>query len=109
MKNNNTQLEITTRKKITLAIIISIFVVLGFYLRSSGKEPVVISKLENWDGLIFIIFGIYALLFGYRVLPKNPKNPQKMELWFRKFGKTMKLCGYLLVVLGIAKFVLQLF
>jgi hypothetical protein len=52
-------------------------------------------------GLIPILVGIYGLLLAYRVLPRRPKNPEKMELWHRKFGKLLKVLSPLLIVYGL--------
>ena len=58
---------------------------------------------DMWSGLFGIIAGIYGLLLAYRVLPRNPKDPEKMELWHRKFGKIMKIVSPCLIVFGILK------
>ena len=60
--------------------------------------------LELYDqrnGLIPIFGGIYRLLLAYRVVPRKPKDPEKMELWHRKFGKNMKFLSPCLIVFGI--------
>jgi hypothetical protein len=55
----------------------------------------------NLGGLIYIAGGVYGLLMAYRVVPKNPKDPEKMELWHRKFGKMMKIVCPWLVAWGV--------
>ena len=55
------------------------------------------------DGLIFIAFGIYGLLLAYRIIPKNQKEPEKMDLWHNKFGKPMKILSPILILYGILK------
>jgi len=55
----------------------------------------------NLGGLILIVGGIYGLLLAYRIVPRNPKDPEKMELWHRKFGKMMKILSPLLILWGI--------
>ncbi len=55
----------------------------------------------NLEGLIPILGGIYGLLLAYRVVPKKPKDPEKMELWHRKFGKMMKVLSPVLIVFGL--------
>ena len=55
----------------------------------------------NLEGLIPILGGIYGLLLAYRVVPKKPKDPEKMELWHRKFGKMMKVLSPILIVFGL--------
>jgi len=54
-------------------------------------------------GLFGIIVGIYGLLLAYRVVPRNPKDPEKMELWHRKFGKIMKIVSPCLIIFGILR------
>jgi len=62
--------------------------------------------MSNWNwgnlqGLIPLLGGIYAYLLANGTLPRNPKDPQKMALWRRKFGLMMKIAGPILVVFGI--------
>ena len=59
----------------------------------------------NLGGLIPILGGVYGYLIAVGVLPRNPKEPEKMELWRRKFGGMMKILSPLIVVFGL----LQLF
>lgn len=61
------------------------------------------SDWENLKGLIPIFGGIYGLLLAQGVLPRNPKDPEKMELWRRKFGGMMTVLCPLLVLFGIAQ------
>ncbi|MFA5795260.1 MAG: hypothetical protein WC980_09405 [Candidatus Brocadiia bacterium] len=55
----------------------------------------------NWAGLIPFLGGIYGLLLAYRVIPRKPKDPEKMELWHKKFGKLMKILSPILIIMGI--------
>ena len=55
----------------------------------------------KFDGLIPIFGGIYGLLIAYRVVPSKPKDPEKMELWHRKFGTMMKLLCPFLIGFGL--------
>ncbi len=55
----------------------------------------------NLGGLIPIFGGIYGLLIAYRVIPRNPRDPEKMELWHRKFGKMIKVLSPFLIGYGI--------
>ncbi len=57
------------------------------------------------EGLISIFGGIYGYLLAIGYLPKNPKDPEKMELWRKKFGGLMKKISPFLVFFGF----LQLF
>jgi hypothetical protein len=61
--------------------------------------------LSNLQGLIPIFGGIYGFLLAIGVLPKKPKDPEKAELWRKKFGPMMKAISPLLVIFGF----LQLF
>ena len=54
----------------------------------------------DWSGLISIFGGIYGYLLAIGYLPRNPKEPEKMELWRRKFGGIMKYLCPLIVVFG---------
>jgi len=56
---------------------------------------------DRWQGIIPFAGGIYGLLLAYRVVPRQPKDPERMELWHRKFGKMMKLLCPLLIVYGL--------
>ncbi len=53
------------------------------------------------SGIIPIAFGIYMLLMVYRVIPRKPKDPEKMELWHRKFDTMMKIISPLLIGFGL--------
>ncbi len=54
----------------------------------------------DWSGLISIFGGIYGYLLAIGYLPKNPKEPEKMELWRKKFGGMMKMLCPFLVIFG---------
>ena len=54
----------------------------------------------DWSGLISIFGGIFGYLLATGYLPKNPKEPEKMELWRRKFGGMMKILCPFLVIFG---------
>jgi hypothetical protein len=56
---------------------------------------------DKWSGLIPLLGGIYGLLLGYRVLPRHPKDPERMELWHRKFGKMMKILSPFVIAYGL--------
>ncbi|MGC6467904.1 MAG: hypothetical protein ACON5N_20190 [Akkermansiaceae bacterium] len=59
----------------------------------------------DFSGLIPIVIGIYGFLMAIGVLPRNPKEPEKMELWRLRYGGMMKVLSPLIVVFGF----LQLF
>jgi hypothetical protein len=52
-------------------------------------------------GIISVLGGICGLLLTYRILPRNPKDPERMELWHRKFGKMMKILSPIIIIFGI--------
>ena len=58
----------------------------------------------KFTGLIPILGGVYLTLMAHRVIPRKPNDPEKMELWHRKFGKMSKVLGPLLVGFGLLEF-----
>jgi hypothetical protein len=52
-------------------------------------------------GLILIFCGIYGLLIVYRVVQLKSKDPEKMELWHRKFDKMIKVLSPILIGYGL--------
>jgi prolipoprotein diacylglyceryltransferase len=56
---------------------------------------------DKWYGLIPLLGGIYGLLLAYRVLPRNPKDPEKLELWHRKFDKIIKILCPIAIAFGL--------
>jgi len=56
---------------------------------------------EKFKGFIPLLGGIYGLLMTCGVLPRNPKDPEKMELWRRKFGTLMKVACPVMILYGI--------
>jgi hypothetical protein len=56
----------------------------------------------NVEGLIPILAGIFGLLLAQGVLPRNPKNPERLALWRRKFGKMMTILCPLIILFGVA-------
>ena len=58
----------------------------------------------DWFALIPIFAGVYMYFVAIGVLPKNPKEPERMELWRRKFGGMMKVLSPLMVVIGFLQF-----
>ncbi|HEY7427899.1 MAG TPA: hypothetical protein VH682_26945 [Gemmataceae bacterium] len=61
------------------------------------------SDWGNLEGLIPILGGTYGLLLARGVLPRNPKNPEKLALWRRKFGGMMTVLCPLIILFGIAQ------
>lgn len=58
-------------------------------------------ELGNLQGIIPIVGGVYGYLLATGALPKNPRDPEKMNLWRKKFGPMMKIIGPILVIVGI--------
>jgi len=56
----------------------------------------------NIEGLIPILAGIFGLLLAQGVLPRNPKDPERLALWRRKFGKMMTIICPLIILFGVA-------
>lgn len=56
---------------------------------------------DKWQGIIPIFGGIYGLLLVYRVLPRKPKDAERLELWHGKFDKLMKILSPLLIIFGL--------
>jgi hypothetical protein len=61
------------------------------------------SSLGNFQGLVPIVCGIYCLLLALGVLPRNPKDPDRMALWRRKFGGMVKVLSPIVILFGIAQ------
>ena len=55
----------------------------------------------NLQGLIPLLGGIYGFLLANGTLPRKPKEPEKMALWRRKFGRSMKVLCPALIIFGI--------
>jgi len=56
----------------------------------------------NFEGLIPILAGIFGLLFARGVFPRNPKDPERLALWRRKFGTMMTILCPLIILFGVA-------
>jgi hypothetical protein len=62
--------------------------------------------MSNWgnlEGLIPIAAGTYFLLMARGVLPRKPKDPEKMALWRQKFGGLFTVLCPLIILFGIAQ------
>jgi hypothetical protein len=62
-----------------------------------------VSNWGNLQGLIPILCGIYGLLLAQGVLPRHPKDPERLALWRRKFGGMMKVLCPIVILFGIAQ------
>jgi hypothetical protein len=59
--------------------------------------------LDKVYPLLMIFMGIYLTLMAKGVLPRKPKDPEKMALWRRKFGTLAVILGPSLIVLAILR------
>ena len=57
----------------------------------------------NWWELIVVLGGLYLTLIAYRLIPIRSKDPEKAELWHKKFGKLSKILGPIMILWGIIK------
>ena len=53
------------------------------------------------SGIVMTSGGIWAALLAYRVIPVNRKDPERSELWHRKFGLMMKIVSPITIIFGI--------
>lgn len=60
---------------------------------------------DRLTGLIFMLGGVYCVLCGYHVLPRNPKDPEKAQLRHKKYSKVEKIMGFILIVYGILELI----
>ncbi|MCA9254585.1 MAG: hypothetical protein KDA33_03065 [Phycisphaerales bacterium] len=58
-------------------------------------------KPENLEGLIPIVGAVLAMLVAKGVIPRNPKDPEKLELARRRFGGFITVAGPFLILIGI--------
>ncbi len=59
----------------------------------------------NYEGLIPVIGGFLILLVSAGVIPRNPKNPQQLELWRQKFGPVVNFLAPLVILFGLLQFI----
>ena len=55
----------------------------------------------NIEGIIPIVGGVLIILVVQGVIPKNPRDPQKLAAWRKKFGPTIKILGPIVIVFGL--------
>ncbi len=58
----------------------------------------------NLEGLLPLLGGIYMWLLATGKLPKNPKDPAKMQQWRDKFAPLIKILAPLVIIFGILQF-----
>ena len=54
-------------------------------------------------GIAIVACGIHTTLMGYGILPRKVKDPERMELWRKKFGRTMRRVGPGLCLIGLVE------
>ncbi|MHC4084190.1 MAG: hypothetical protein ACYSWZ_05360 [Planctomycetota bacterium] len=52
-------------------------------------------------GIVPVLGGIYGTLIAYRIIPMNRKEPEKEDLWHKRFGTMMKILSPLVILFGI--------
>jgi hypothetical protein len=57
----------------------------------------------NFDGLIFVIGGIYGLLVACGIVQAS-KNPEANEVWRKQYGTMLKILSPLIILFGLAEF-----
>jgi hypothetical protein len=60
-------------------------------------------QVGNLEGLIPIFGGVYGLLMARGIIPRNPKDPERMAQWRRKFGGMMTIICPLLILFGVVE------
>jgi len=60
-------------------------------------------ELDRILGIIPIAGGVYGLLLAYRIVSLKRKDPQKDELWHKRFGTIMKMLSPIVIAFGILK------
>jgi len=63
------------------------------------------SDWENLKGLIPLVVGIYLFLVATGKLPRNPRDPERMALWRRKFGPLVKVLTPFMVAFGLLQLI----
>jgi len=62
-----------------------------------------IGYYEQYSGLIPLLGGLYLTLLAHRVLPRKIKDPERHELWHKKFGYSAKYLGPFLMIFGVLR------
>lgn len=56
---------------------------------------------DMFTGMIAVFSGIYMLLYAYRIIPRNPKDPERTELMERRFVKIISIIAPIIILSGI--------
>jgi hypothetical protein len=62
----------------------------------------VIDFFNKWDWLICAAWGTYFLLIGYGILRARD------EAWYKKKGRFIRACGFLLILISVCLLVLRM-
>lgn len=60
------------------------------------------------DAAIPFFAGIYATLFGYRILGKKPGQSLQHDEWHQKYGRMFKTLGPFLILFGVFRVTMEL-
>ena len=55
---------------------------------------------SNLEGLIPLFGGVYGLLLARGVVPRSPRDPEKLEQWRARFGRPMTVLCPLVMAFG---------
>ena len=64
--------------------------------------------MPTWDqffGGVCVVGGIYGFLIANGTLPRNPRDPEAMALWRRKFGRMARILSPIVMVYGALRLV----
>jgi hypothetical protein len=55
----------------------------------------------NLEGIIPLAGGVYGWLLATGKVPANPKDPEQLAEWRRKFGPILKVAAPLAIIYGL--------
>ena len=67
----------------------------------SGGEVNIFPVYDQLLGILPILGGVCGLLFTYRVLPRKPKNAERVEHLHRQFDKLSRVLSPVLIIFGL--------
>lgn len=57
----------------------------------------------QFDGLFYILLGVFFTLAGFGVISVN-KTPEQSKLWLAKYGRLMSFIGPAMILGGLVQF-----
>jgi len=60
------------------------------------------STVHIISGLLTFACGLYAFLLACGVVPRNPKNPERMKRWRENFGLIVKILAVVIMLGALA-------